>query len=119
MVVGNQLNLKFGIGGIFLRILTRELLGGHVKLDDLFVSYETFRTKIKETGPWYLVDRFENRYVEIISNPNQRKNKLLFREGLLTEIPEKFGNTRFVNGDTAVAREEVKKLENEGYVCIT
>lgn len=54
IVVGNQLNLNFGVGGIFLRILGCELLRGHIKIDDLFVSYETFRTKIKETGPLVL-----------------------------------------------------------------
>ncbi|EKS06540.1 hypothetical protein [Leptospira santarosai] len=119
ILAGNQLNLNFGVGGIFLRVLARELLGGHIKLDDLFVPYETFRAKIIETGPWYLVDRAGDRYVEIINNPNQEEDTLLFRRGSLSEVPKTFGDSRFADGDAGVARKEMKKLENEGYVCIT
>ncbi|WP_230458315.1 hypothetical protein [Leptospira weilii] len=51
LVVSEQLNLNFGIGGIFLRVWARELLSGHIKLEDTFTSFEAFLTKVQEIGP--------------------------------------------------------------------
>ncbi|WP_016759354.1 hypothetical protein [Leptospira weilii] len=119
MVIGSSLNLSFGVGGVFLRVLGRELLGGHIKLDDLFMPHAIFRAKIRETGPWYLVNRIQGRYAEVINNPDQEEDTILFREGLLSEISKTLGDTRFVDGDIAVAQKEIQKLENEGYICIT
>lgn len=53
------------------------------------------------------------------SNPNREKDKIWFREGLLSDVPNKFGDTRFANGNEEIARQEVKHFESVGFKRIT